>query len=280
MLKPPGIGILSTIRYQGTNLETNFRKGVNNDGWCDASGPLDKLGYDKKALAGAVSSLSSNPEVGLLVTVGGVAPAIAALRHSTKPFISLVGGTIAEFPGTIAGNFCGGVTLETFAHNNERFNHLTGVNGKPPHHHFTPSQICLLINPDTACATDEMGLWPSPPRGRIFKARNENEIIQVFTEFQRDNTLAAMIVTADPIFQVHKNALIAAANASNKHVCYPLQIYANTGAQHTPTPHRHTLHGPKLATAYHALGQKAATLIRNNGTPSTLDPAETEIHEG
>jgi hypothetical protein len=280
MLSPQGIGIISTIRYQGTDLETNFRRGVNNDGWCDAADPLDNRGYDKQSLAEAVICLNNNTDVGLIVTVGGVAPAVAALQGSAKPFLSLVGGTIASFPGTIAGKFRGGVTLETFAHNNERFNHLTGADGKPPHHNFAPSQICLLVNPDTACVVDEIGLWPSPPRGRIFKARNESEIVQAFAAFQRDNTLGAIIVTADPIFQDHKDALIASANATNKHVCYPLQIYANPGGQHTPAPHRHTLHGPKLATAYYALGQKAAGVIRNDGAPSTLDPAETEIHEG
>jgi hypothetical protein len=280
MLNPPGIGIISTIGYRGTNLETKFREGVNNKAWCDAADPLDGRGYDKKSLADAVTSFNNNPAVGLIVTVGGVAPAVAALRNSTKPFLSLVGGTIADFPGTIAGKFCGGLTLETFVHNNERFDHLTGSHGKPSRHHFTANQVCLLINPDTACADDEMGLWPSPPRGKIFKARNDREITQAFTDFQQDNTLRAIVVSADPFLQDHKDILIAAANASNKHVCYPLHIYANTGKPHRPTPGRHTLHGPKLATAYHALGEKAAAVVRNNGTPSTLDPVKTEIQEG
>jgi hypothetical protein len=280
MLNPPGIGIISTIGYHGTNLETNFRKGVNNNAWCDAADPVDNRGYDKKSLADAVTSFNNNPNVGLIITVGGVAPAVAALHYATKPFLSLVGGTITDFPGTIAGKFCGGLTLETFAHNTERFNHLTGADGKPPHHNFTASQICLLINPDTACATDEMGLWPSPPRGKIFTARNDTEIAQAFTYFQQDNTLRAMVISADPFLQDHKDVLIAAANASNKHVCYPLQVYANTGKAHTPARGRHTLHGPRLATAYYALGEKAAIVIRNNGTPSTLDPAKTEIKEG
>jgi hypothetical protein len=279
MLTPPGVGIISTIKYRGTTLEANFRRGVNNDSWCDSAGPLDNRGYDKKSLADAVRAFNSNPDVGVIVTVGGVAPAIAASQDSAKPFLSLVGGTIAAFPGTIAGMFYGGITLETFAHNTERFNHLAGADGAPPRHNFAASQICLLVNPDTACVIDEIGLWPSPPRGKIFKARNESEIVQAFTEFHSDNGLGAIIVTADPIFQDHKDVLIAAANASNKHVCYPLQIYANAGGQHTPTPHRHTLHGPKLATAYCALGQKVATVI-GNGTASTLDPAETEIQEG
>jgi len=280
MLNPPGIGVVSTIRYRGTNLEASFRKGVSNDAWSDAARPVDGLGYDKGSLADAIRSFNGNPEIGLIVTAGGVAPAIVALGEATKPFLSIVGGTISAFPGTITGKFCGGVTLETFVHNAERFNHLTGMDGKPPHHNFMPSQISLLVNPDTACVVDEIGLWPSPPRGRIFKARNENELLQAFAEFREDNTLGAIIVTADPFFQDHKETIIPVANASNKHVCYPMQVYANPRGVNKPALGRHTLHGPKLASAYYALGQKAAAVIRDDGMPSSLDPAETEIQEG
>src|SRR4029077_10668689 len=98
--------------------------------------------------------------------------------------------------------------------------------------------------------------------GRIINARNPQEIGTAFTDFANDNNLRAMIVSADPVFQDNKDFLVDKANGSNKYMCYPLQIYANTGGAHHPHGH-HTLHGPKLATAYYTLGIKAAEVIKS-----------------
>jgi hypothetical protein len=273
-----GIGVISTVGYVGTDLETNFRRGVGNDAWCDAAAPQYNIGYDPAALGRAVTTFNGSAAVGLIVTVGGLASAIAALSVSTKPFISLIGGTITgTFPGTISGHFYGGITLHTFADNNARFTYLNSTK------RFNAAQICLLSNPNSSMATVETSLayWPSPPRGRVLTARNDGEIASAFTDFRNDNALQAMIVSADPLFQDDKDNLIGYANNSGKYVCYPLQTYANTGsgATHQPNPHHHTKHGPLLATEYYNLGVKANWVITHDRA-STLDSANSQVHDG
>jgi hypothetical protein len=110
MLNPPGIGVISSIEYSKTNLEKNFRNGVGNNTWCDAAIPRENLGYDiDRSLRDAVLGFKADSNVGLIVTVGGMAPAIAAKKYAEKRFVSLIGGTITPgFPGTITGYFCGG----------------------------------------------------------------------------------------------------------------------------------------------------------------------------
>jgi len=275
-----GIGVISNIKYVGTNLEKNFRKGVinvvGNADWCDVADPLDDTGYDKKDLADAVAAFNRNTDVGLIVTVGGLTTAVPALQHATKPFISLFGGVTTDFPGTITGQFYGGVTLDTLKRNDERVTYLT----RPPRN-FTPDQICLLTNPDGAITGTEIYAWEhaSPGRGGVLKARTEAEILSAFASFKQDKSLSAMVVSADGLFQDKKDALIKAANDSGKYVSYPLQIFANEGGGHHPSHGHHCKQGPKLATAYFSLGQKAATVIRD-GRASTLDPAPSEVHDG
>jgi hypothetical protein len=263
-----GIGIVSTIKYTGTSLIKNFRKGVDNDPWCDAASPEESLGYNDGPLQAAVGRHNANLKVGLIVTVGGVASARAAERWSEKPFLSLFGDPIADFPGVVGGKFWGGIVLHTFLNNDERVVHLKG-----PPHRFSDSQICLLSNPNSVYAADEAAQWPSPPRGRILYAGTEAEIVSAFDTFAKDGSLRAMIVSADGFFQEHKDIIIGSADQSGKHVTYPFQIFA----EGNPT-HHHTLHGPKLATAYYDLGQKAADVITHSRA-STVDPAQTEMHD-
>jgi hypothetical protein len=71
-----------------------------------------------------------------------------------------------------------------------------------------------------------------------------------------------------------------AANDAGKHVCYPLQIYANNdvAGRQKPLAGHHTLHGPRLATNYFKLGVKAGIVVRDD-VVSTLDRALTEVNE-
>jgi hypothetical protein len=268
-----GIGIISSIRYAGTNLEANFKRGVGNDAWCNAAAPTENLGYGVDgALRTAVINFNGNAAVGLIVTVGGLVSAVSALKYSTKPFLSLIGGKTPQFSGAITGRFYGGVNLHTFNDNDTRFTYLTTHKG------FLPSQICLLSNPNSSMAPVETGAaqWPSPPRGRVIQASTDAEISNAFVSFRNDANLRAMIVSADPFFQDDKQNLINAANGSGKYVCYPLQIYANTGGTHQPNAGQHTKHGPSLATEYYNLGVKANSVITHDRA-STLDDAGTQV---
>jgi hypothetical protein len=280
-LIPPGIGVISSVQYTTTSLQANFERAVRNEGqaaWLKPGAIHENVGYDIDGpLRTAVEDLNNNhPEVGVIVTVGGLVAAIAARRYSAnKPFLSLIGGTLPmDFPGTIAGQFYGGINLHTFSDNDTRFTSLTQAPAN-----FSASQICLLSNPNSAMANVETTNWPSPPRGKILTARNDAEIRSAFTEFRTTATLAAMIISADPFFQDHKEVVIEAANDSMKYVCYPLQVFANNGGRHQPHPNRHRKHGPKLATEYYNLGAKTAAVIRS-GAASTLDSADSTALTG
>jgi hypothetical protein len=283
MLNPPGIGLISTISYHENNnpLEANFRRGVANDQWCDAANPRDNRGYTDASLKAAIDQFNDNtPSVGLIVTVGGVTAAIAARQYAKKLFISLLGATTTDFPGTIRGNFYGGVLLDTVSHNDHRVTYLNGLGHQSAH-------ICLLINPDNLklAAAERQG-WlavQTAVRGKIFEARDQPRITAAFDEFFRTASLTAMVVSSDPYFQDNKDFLIDTANndpSHKKRVCYPFQIYGNS-AGHPPSHGHHTLYGPDLASAYYALGQKARTVI-TTGNPSTLDPVNDaqDHHDG
>jgi hypothetical protein len=262
-----GVGIVSQITYTGTRLENNFNSGLGNAQWDRVV--CDKVGYDAAALAGAVAALNANPKVGLIVTVGGCTTAVAALNYSanlTKPFISLIGDTITEFPGTITTEFWGGINLNAnVGFNSKRFTNLTTDHG------FLPGEICLLCNPKSATTKYEKANWEAatPPRGPIYYAETMPEIQAKFQAFRQNGALRAMIISSDGFFQDNRRAIIDEHHKPPiKFVCYPVQRYAqDTGRA---LPHlKSRRHGPKLATAYHYLGKMAADVI-NNGTPSTL----------
>jgi len=262
-----GVGIISQIPFTG-RLVDNFDRGLGHLQWDRVVS--DNLGYDADRLAAELAKLNANPKVGLIVTVGGCTTAVAALNYSaklTKPFISLIGDKIPEFPGTITAKFWGGINLEAnVGFNAKRFTALTTDHG------FLPAQVSLLCNPNGATTKYEKADWVDathPPRGPIYEAKTLAEIQAAFAAFRQNNALSAMIISSDAFFQDNRGAIIDEHNKSPiKFVCYPVQRYAqDTGRQ---LPHlKSRRHGPKLATAYHHLGEMAADVI-NSGTASTL----------
>jgi hypothetical protein len=275
-LNPSGIGVVSTIRYTDTDLEDNFRKGVKAEGqeaWCDATPPLDGQGFDYGAgspLAKAIDALNNNNDVGLIVTVGGLATAIAAYLYSQKPFLSIVGGTTTEFPGNSEGNFYGGVDLQTFPNNPKRVDHLT-TDLK-----YKPDQIALLLNPDAAMYKYEKNEWNDSShekRGTIYEARDLLGIKTAFYKFKNGNE-KALIISPDSFFQDNKGALIEWAKASKKYLCYPFHTYDNDHGKHKPAK-PYTKHGPFLGTEYYNLGAMAAKVV-GDGERRNLEPAATK----
>ena len=87
--------------------------------------------------------------------------------------------------------------------------------------------------------------------------------------FDNINT-PAVIISADPFFQDNKEALIQAANASNKIVCYPLRNYL-TGKLATT---RSMVYGPSLHKAIEKMGELAGSIWAGTITtpPSPLFP--------
>jgi hypothetical protein len=251
-LATTGIGVMSTIAYKGTHLEKAFRHGVNNDAWCDATLPLDRIGNQHALLNEVASVLDANSNVGLIVTVGGVEAAYAAFVTVGKPFISIFGGATTNFPGAIGGTFYGGVNLQTFAGNAARVTYLTATFG------LTAAQICLLANPSSSeVYAQETTTWTG---GVIYQAANQVQIRSSLHTFATTATQLAIIISADPFYQDQKEFLIYHANKTKKRVCYPLEVYKNVGGT-PPASDRHTRYGPKLTAAYQQLGQMANAVV-------------------
>jgi hypothetical protein len=95
---------------------------------------------------------AANPD--LIVTVGGVAPAVRAAQPGrTTPFISLVGSTPAALTGSAI--FRGAVNLESIIHNSHRILHIIQFG-------HAQNDVCLLVNTNSQMAGDEQANWPSP----------------------------------------------------------------------------------------------------------------------
>jgi hypothetical protein len=267
------IGIVSSIDYSGTSLQTAFNAGVNDTtiGYSISQQPGT---YDFASLKNAIRALDTDiaePPLELIVTVGGLIVADAAravVAH--KPFLSIVGGVGATFPDSGTGFFFGGVNLQIFGQNVARVNYLVSNHGK------AVNNICLVYNPLSHMSGLETLAWQlaRPKRGPIVPtgnnpttgANDSSTYASTFASIAANNSITAVVVSADPFFKQTMNDFIDAANSCGKYVCYPLQDYINV-PQHTPKKTLATLYGPNLAdivhppAQYQILGQKASTVL-------------------
>jgi hypothetical protein len=267
------IAVISTIKFNSTSLKKAFEAGLKGA----THKVVEKVGFVRNDMDQAVLGLDDLQKYDLIVTVGGLALAIAALNilksAGDVPFISLVGGKVADtFPGKITKNFWGGVLLNTFGHNDDRVFHLTGDDNMGMHK-FPASDICLLVNPHSGCYAEETANWP-PQCGKIYEAGTKDEIKSKLMDFKSSGSLA-IIISADPFFQDNMDTLIPAANETDKHVCYPLQDYAMNGSQKLLAK-KHTLHGPSLVAAYTLLGEKAGKVMSDEGA-RVITPVPTQV---
>ena len=199
----------------------------------------------------------------MIVTTGGNIAFRAAVdaRLKTTPFISLVG----EVPARRPDNFYGGVALQSWLANDARISFLLGL-GKG----YVASDIGLFCNRRSAMHGDETTLWHGSEYYLTGGGGNNNA--SAFTnEFDNvDDSIKALIISADPFFQDNKVALINAANAwvgakPGRSVCYPLANYKNVPGT-TPAPAGTSYwFGPDLAGAYQTLGAVAGLALSANG---------------
>jgi hypothetical protein len=251
-----GIGVISTIKVPQP-LRTAFKKGVNN------ANVVIKVehavSYNKNKLERKIKQFNADSDIGLIVTVGGLIAFEAANAFATKPFISLVG--VAPSP---SANCFGGVTLESYQSNPKRIDYLVKQKG------FSAGQIGLFYNPNSAMSGAETAAWSGakPPIPGGVDTAGDNDPTTFPADFAKIPTaITAVVVSADPFFQESKDQLVAAADNSNKYLCYPLQDYA--GASPQPTSGKTTLFGPALADPFTLLGQRAALVL---GTGAKLVP--------
>jgi hypothetical protein len=261
------IAIVSPIST--ANFQQGFVAGLNNSQialtWDDHDPNGKVYGYgtkkNYKALSNAIAS--HDGLVGLIVTTGGNIAFRAAVdaRLKTTPFISLVG----EVPARRPDNFYGGVALQSWLANDARISFLLGL-GKG----YVASDIGLFCNRRSAMHGDETTLWHGSEYYLTGGGGNNNA--SAFTnEFNNvDDSIKALIISADPFFQDNKVALINAANAwvgakPGRSVCYPLANYKNVPGT-TPVPAGTSYwFGPDLAGAYQTLGAVAGLALSANG---------------
>ena len=103
-LSPQGIGVLSSIPFNNTRLQTAFEAGLASRGiyFNIRDGNGMGLGYDPGVLQNNLQILNSDGNVGLIVAVGGSITHAAAMQSvggAVLPFISMVGGRIGALPG-------------------------------------------------------------------------------------------------------------------------------------------------------------------------------------
>jgi hypothetical protein len=240
--------VLSTITMPAA-LQTAFMGGYNDSGGTLTVDFVDNLGYDRPTLRAKFQQLNGDNSVALVVTVGGLVIFRVGDNQSTKKFISLVGGK-PENHGTA---FFGGVSLQSFRMNAMRLDHLNDLG-------FQKNEVGLFQNPNSDMATREANRWRG---GEVRQASGNNSSGSFGNDLQLFSSgIKAVVISADPFFQKEKNALVAAANATGRYFCYPLQDYG--AATPPPTPGKATLHGPDLADPYRLLGV-CASLVINSG---------------
>jgi len=262
-ITPTGIGVVSSIEFP-RYLRKAFRKGVNDP---DVRIKYKHvLGYDDQlnSLTAAINRLNSDQDIGVIVTVGGLAAYEAARVYagnhaSPKPFLSLTGAT----PPSQPNSFLGGVSLESFATNKDRRTHLTSKG-------HSVGNICLLYNDNSGMKAGELGEWPNTATLPVFignlQGKNDSSTYDKDFSTKIANTVTALVISADPFFQDTMDDLISAANkwvknGASRYICYPMQEYQNADGDPGPEPGKSTLLGPDLRLAYKRLGMQVANAL-------------------
>jgi hypothetical protein len=222
--------------------------------WDDGHGYGTKKNY--KALTKAIKS--HDGQVGLIVTTGGnIAYKAAVDAGLTTPFMSLVG----EVPARRPDNFFGGVALQSWLANDARISFMLGL-GKGYH----PSDVGLFCNRRSAMHGDETTIWHGSEYYLTGGGGNNNSAAFA-NEFNTvDDSIGALIISADPFFQDKKVDLINAANTwvgakPGRSICYPLANYANVPGTTPMPPGTSYWFGPDLLKAYNLLGTVAVKAV-------------------
>jgi hypothetical protein len=275
------IGIVSSIDYN-PHMAAHFRAGfvAGGSAWPGVDTSQTARGYAAGALQTAIATLNSAGAVNFIVTIGGLVTCHAAILNSSKRFISLVGGAPEVSPPF--GKFVGCCSMDCYAADQVRLQWLTDpahAGHFPTGAPFALNSIGLLYNPNSKMAVPEISNWGG---GQVVSAVNSSAVaIPTVANFQADFALfsvgiQAIVISADPFFHQNKTNLIAAANSTNKYICYPLRSYRNRPAPmaNQPATGRSVLIGPDSAipppisttNAYYRMGVMAAAAL-SGGNP-------------
>lgn len=270
------MGIITSTRFSGA-MRDKFLSGLRTKGWegdhgadhgsnsrvsillYEADGKYDDgegNAGKRKELYNAVKAFDADPHVGLIIATGGLGPAHAAMKMSHhKPFLVLF-GTKPDFDIESNPNYRGGVNLDMIAQDKDRNARLCSTSGVTD-----PKKICLIWNSSSKMGKQERKAWVSDngwPLHQEVKKHQEGEIAKAFAK-AKSSGAKGVVVSGDPYFTHHMNALVAAANSSKLKVCYPFLTYAN--ADPAPAPGSGIYLGPDLPGAYHDIGQMAGSIL-------------------
>ena len=263
------IGILSSVPFDNsTTAKPSFRDIFEKA--LGATVPnVQAAGYDHTALDTALAALARINTVNLIVTVGGVTPALRAADAATIgtlrrggvdiPFVSLVGST-QDDRLTYPSQFQDGVDLLNVADDSKRVDHLLLQLG------FHVNGICLLQNTASDMIGNETNGWPiqggSIIAARIDQNSSDQDVLDAFHgAFQQivQKGYRAVVISGDPYYTKNADPLVDIANdwtdaAAGRRVVYPFVEYDSKGKN--GPPRKHTIHGPKLEEAFDRLGNK------------------------
>lgn len=229
----------------------------------EATGDYDAKNT-KQTLNKHIARLSNDPDIRLIVAVGGLVSAFAAARHSTKPFIVMIGQLPAtddfDLDPDSNFNFYGGINLGTTSANTARHTAArTLANCKP-------EEVFLVFNNNARMARAERRNWKAHGWPAIASAgeAEDNDVDNFKKCLQKAKNkfgAKALVISADPFFAAKRDELVGAINDAGiaLPVCYPSKHF--TGATPAPTPNSFKWLGPDLDEEYKNIGRKAGTLL-------------------
>jgi hypothetical protein len=212
----------------------------------------------------------------VIVAAGGLVSAHAAQKMiGHKPFLVLV-GQLPKFPLDTQSRFFGGVNFDMVGQNIARHDFLVG------HYKISPDKVCLIWNKNSKMGKNEQKEWkrrgwPDEP----VNVNSEADVIQAIGA-AAGKRYQGLVLSGDPYFTAHMNAVVSKVNSTNMVACYPFSAYAFA----TPAPSKpgSMIYGPDLEFAYRLIGRKAGLVLDHASDPPDtgldLCPATGPIYMG
>jgi len=279
------IGILTSINFDGAanslgrqfkdSFETGYRRVATggagptyaNGSPHEANAKYSADGRVHKKLNNGVNKFNGN-NADLIVALGGLVSAYAAVQFAEKPFLVLVGRRPdpTDFALEDSELFFGGNDLQAPHDKAGRVPARGGIGG-------AEANIWLMYNPNSKMGRAEAADWKRTGKKSVRAAVSAdedpegNDPAEFETAFRRLVRRGArgVVVSSDPSFSKHRNDLVTQANAffaSNQiKVCYPSEIYGS--ANPPPSANSSVTVGPRLLTAYELVGEKAARIANS-----------------
>jgi len=255
------IGLITTTTYSGKTKDA-FLAGLRANGWegnptvaAGAKTVVSIVAYSAEGNYGnllqVIQSWNQDPDINLIVSVGGLIAALASSHSTSTPFIALYGTA----PNSNFGSkFCGGVNLDLIGQDPAR-NALLANTFK-----IDSKSISLIWNAKSAMGRDEQKAWANKhwPLNVQVKNNKDQDITDAIAK-AKSNGAKGIVVSGDPFFTNRMDVLVDAANKSRLKICYPFEVYKDA----VPSPNAATsqIFGPNLVSAYEEMGGKAATIL-------------------